>query len=233
MSWKQFAFLTLALVALNAVRYLVSEPAEWLALLGASLLGYFAVLVARRRWRRRAERLRQMRPDEADAVLDTLPPDEGAALRLALGRARSADEAAGADGQEFRYPRTPALIREATFWGSVAIALLAYATLLAGWDAEERWYAVALGLGFTASVGYQRVAWDRELTTIRVSPKGIEQRSADGTVSAVPWHRVAMLRNRPVLMCVDIHSADGRRLRVGYNLVGFPRFLELAVAHFK
>lgn len=231
MSWKQFAGLTLVLVALTALGFVVGQLAEWLAMFGLFLLGYFATRVARRRWRRRAEELRRTIEDEADAALDRLPPDERAAMRIALGRPENPAALSGAEVTEFRYRRTPTLIREGTFWLSAAIALLAYVTLLAGWDREERWYALALGLGMTASVGYQRVAWDRELTIIRVSPAGIEQRSSDGTVVAIPWSEVAVVRNRPVLMRADIHGTRGRRIRAGYSLVGFPRLMELTMAH--
>ena len=227
MSWKHFAYLTLLIAALTAVKFFMGETARWLALLGLFGLGYIATLVARRRWRRRVDSLRSASPEEVDAVLADLPPEERAALRLQLGYGSDAESLTAEDDLEFRYPRTPALLREVTFWASAAIALFAYVTLLASWDPDERWYTLALGLGFTASVGYQRVAWDRELTTIRVSSAGIEQRSADGTVVALQWSEVNGIRNRRLLMCTDICGADRRRVRVGYTLDGFARLIEL------
>ena len=231
MSWKQFAGLTLVIVALTALRFLVGEVAERLALIGLLLLGYFAVRGGRRRWRRRADLLRGSSEGEADAALARLTSDERAAMRIALGRIEIPETFAGESVQEFRYPRTPAMLREGTFWVSAAIALLAYVTLLAGWDREERWYALALGLGFTLSVGYQRVAWERELTTISMSSAGIEQRMSDGTIIAIPWREVVIVRNRPLLMRADIHGMKGRRILVGYTLIGFPRLMELAAAY--
>lgn len=142
MSWKHFAYLTLLIAALTAVKFFMGETARWLALLGLFGLGYIATLVAR-------------------------------------------------------------------------------------WDPDERWYTLALSLGFTASIGYQRVAWDRELTTIHVTSVGIEQRLANGTVVALPWSEVKGLRNRTLLMCNDIYGFDGRRVRVGYTLDGFARLIEL------
>src|SRR5262249_46399311 len=146
----------------------------WVALAGLLLLGYVVYRIRVRQWRRRLDKLRDSEPQQVKDQLSHLTSEERAAMRVALGQVSSDDATAPADGREFKYPQTPRLIREYTFWGSVVLAALAYVSLVLGWDVEERPYEIAIALFFTMSVGLQLLLWDRERATIRVTSSGIQ-----------------------------------------------------------
>jgi hypothetical protein len=64
-----------------------------------------------------------------------------------------------------------------------------------------------------------------------VTPVGIVQRKQDGTRVGILWSELARIRNRRLLMTLELHAADGRRcIRVWYTLQRFPQFMELLVA---
>lgn len=234
MRWKDLVLLVSFLILLNVVRIWRGETVEWLALAGLLVLGYAVYRIRLRHWRRRLDKLRDAAPDQVNVQIARLSPEERAAMRVALGQVCSDDAAAPPDGREFRYPQTPRVIREYTFWASVILAALAYVSLVLGWDIEERRYEIAIALFFTLSVGLQLVLWDRERATVRVTSFGIQSIAADGQVSGVLWSEVAAIRNRRLQMCIDFYAPDGRRrARVGYNLIGFAQFMELVVAHLK
>ena len=234
MRWKDLALIALVSLLLNVIRIWRGENIEWLALVGLFVLGYFVYRIRLRQWRRRLDRLRKTKSSDVSARLAELSPDERAAMRLALGQAAPETPLNAGAERVFQYPRTPAVIRELTFWGSVVLAALGYLAVVFGWDTEERPYAIGLALFFTLSVGAQLFFWDRERWTVRVSSSGLQSVSADGEVSGILWREIALIRSRPLLLCVDFHSRDGkRRARVGYNLVHFAQFMELVVAHLK
>ena len=232
MRWKDVALIALVGLLLNVIRFWRGETVEWLALVALFVLGYFVYRLRLRQWRRRLDRLRDARSEDVTTKLAELSPEERAAMRVALGQA--APEEPLAAERVFHYPRTPALIREYTFWGSVVIAAIAYIAIVLGWDVEERSYQIGLALFFTLSVGLQLSLWERERATIRVTSSGLQSISADGEVSGVLWREIALIRSRRLLHCVDFYSTDGkRRARVGYQLLHFAQFMELVLAHLK
>lgn len=232
MRWKDVGLIALVLLALNVIRFWRGETLELIALGALFVLGYVVYRVRRRQWRRRADRLRALDAEDAKAQLAALSPEERAAMRISLGQAEPEEPLAVE--RVFHYPRTPALIREYTFWGSAVIAALAYLSIVFGWDAEERMYEIGLALFFTLSVGLQLILWDREQAAIRVTASGLQSIAPDGTVSGVLWREIALVRSRRFLNCVEFYSHDGkRRARVSFHLLHFAQFMELVVAHLR
>lgn len=229
MRWKDVALIALVSVLLNVVRFWRGETIEWLSLVALFVLGYFVYRVRLRQWRRRLDQLRETRTRLAE-----LSPEEQAAVRIALGERAPEETLEPGVERLFHYPRTPAVIREATFWLSVAFAAIAYLAIVFGWDVEERPYAIGIALFFTLSVGLQLTLWDRERATIRVTSSGLQSIAADGEVTGILWREIALIRSRQLLNCVDFYSRDGkRRARVGYHLLHFAQFMELVLAHLR
>ena len=235
MRWKDVALIALVSVLLNVIRFWRGEPIEWLALVALFVLGYLVYRVRLRQWRRRLDRLREAKSEDLSTRLAELSPEEQAAMRIALGQAAPEEALAPGADRVFHYPRTPTLIRELTFWGSVVIAAFAYLAIVFGWDVEERPYAIGLALFFTLSVGAQLFFWDRERWTVRVTSSGLQSISPTGEVTGVLWREIALIRaRRGLLNCVDFYSGDGkRRARVGFHLLHFAQFMELVLAHLR
>jgi hypothetical protein len=233
-TWKQFAVLCAVLFLLSLVRVVGGEVARWIALGVILALAYVGAHVSTQRWKRRVEKLKGATPAEREAALAEVPEDDRAAARIALGMV-SADDATvdPTKGEEFGYPRTPAVLREGIFWGSVLMAAIPAVLLALDRVPEgERIYAVLLMLGFSLSVGAQLKYGDWELTRIRLTPSGLQQINPDGSRVGILWSEVTFIRLHRWRGSLEIRGRRAnQRIWVSYKLERFPRFLELVTAY--
>lgn len=232
MNWRQVAAHVLVLAALEALRELFGIKV-WIGLLiGVPIASFLVVRLVRQQRRNRIRAVARLAPEARDAALSAMSDDERAAARIKLGISETGDAARAPDGELFRYPRTPWLLREGTFWVSAVGAAIAFVTIALNWNRSA--FAWVLGLFLTANVGYQARLWDTDLATVRLSTDGIEEVAADGTRTLIRWNEVAGVRYQRWIACLDIVAVgDARKIRVRYNLEGFPRFAERLVAFLK
>ncbi len=232
MNWRQVAAHVLALAALEVLREVFGIEV-WIGLLiGTPIASYLIVRMVREQRRGRIRDVARLAPEAREAALSEMSEDERAAARIKLGMASMGDTAGTNEGEVFRYPRTPWLLREGTFWVSAIGAAIAFATIVLNWNRSA--FAWVLGLFLTANVGYQARLWDTDLATVRLSAEGIEEVAGDGTRTLIRWNEVAGVRYRRWIACLDIVAqGEARTIRVRYNLEGFPRFAERLVAFLK
>ncbi len=234
MKWRSVLAVGAFVAAANVVFSVLRGPAREIFVVLVVVLGAAAPPLWRWRWRRRLSALRALPREEAERAVARLPEWERAAARVALDLVTSADATATPDGRTFRYRHMPKRLREATFWFSVALAVLALGVALEQPAGGDRWYALFMGLFFIASVGYQLLSSGREREAIQVTSSGIRAVAADGTITGLLWGEVAWIRNQRLLGRVEIRALDDRRcIRVRYTLVQFTQFMELVVAHLK
>src|SRR5690606_21258552 len=91
-------------------------------------------------------------------------------------------------------------------------------------------WAFAVGAGFAIGAWAAIAAARDETTIIRLTASGIVQERESGERTGILWSEIATVRPRPLLMALEIVAGDGRRIRVGYSLAQFPRFMELLSA---
>ncbi len=232
MNWVQVAAHLVALAALELLRQLFGIKV-WIGLLIATPIVSFAVVrLVREQRRSRIRAVAQLTPDAREAALARMSDDERAAARLKLGMASREDAATLPEGELFRYPPTPWLLREGTFWVSVLGAVVAFSAVFLNWNRTA--FAWVVGLFLTANIGYQARMWDSDLATVRLSADGIEEVAGDGTRTLIRWYEVAGVRYQRWIACLDIvATGDARRIRVRYTLEGFSRFAERLAAFLK
>jgi hypothetical protein len=234
MSWKEFGYLAVCLVVVRAVGHAAGARWGWLAVAVLFVGGMVVGRALAWRWHRQLDRLRRSDPEELARSLEEMDPTDRSAARLALGLVASGDvRVESVDGETFTYPRTPAALREGTFWGSVLMSALPLTLLAVGMvRPDQTIWAAVVGVGFACSVFVQLRSWDAERTLVTVTPAGIQEVRCDGTRRGILWSEVGAVHDRPWLTAVEISTGDGsRRIRVGYTLERFPRFVELLVAY--
>lgn len=229
MNWRQVAAHVLVLAALEVLRQLFGIKV-WIGLfIGIPIASFLVVRLVREQRRNRIHEVGQLDTAERDVALSAMGDDERAAARIKLGLAGTVD---GADSELFRYPPSPWWLREGMFWVSVFGACLAFSSIFLGWNRSV--FAWVMGLFLTANVGYQARLWDTEVATVRLGADGIEEIGGDGTRTFIGWRDVAGVRYQRWLACLDIVATrDAKKIRVRYNLEGFPRFAERLVAFLK
>lgn len=201
-------------------------------------LGVLAVLVGisirfyyeKRRWRRRINRLREGPPTNAEKALGMMSPADQSAMRLAVGiRPPEPVRVDSSEGEVFSYRRPDTAAREYVYWASLICAAVSFALLALGKVAsDQQLYFLLVGVGFAVSVVYQLSESDRLSRTIRVTPFGFQELAPPDGRIGILWSEVAVIRNRKRPRCIEIVAKDGRkRIRVGFDLVGISRFMEL------
>lgn len=231
MNWRQVTAHVLVLAALEVLRE-VFGIRVWIGLLfGIPVASFLVVRLVREQRRSRIREVAQLDPAARDVALAEMGEDERAAARIKLGLA-NASEDDDDESELFRYPPSPWWLREGTFWASVFGAAIAFSSIFLGWNRSA--FAWVMGLFLTANVGYQARLWDTEVATVSLSTEGIEEMSGDGTHTFIAWSEVAGVRYRRWIACLDIvATGEKRKIRVRYNLEGFPRFAERLVAFLK
>ena len=230
MSRKTLAILALPIILFQAIPLVTGGRDGSLivlaVLIGISIRFYYE----KRRWRRRISRLREGPRANAEKAIETMAPADRSAMRLAVG-IRSPDPVRldSSEGEVFSYSRPDTGVREYVYWASLICAAISFALLALGRIApDQRLYFLLVGAGFAVSVVYQLRESDRQSRTIRVTPFGFQEIAPpDGRVGIL-WSEVAIIRNRRRPRCIEIVAKDGRRrIRVGFDLVGISRFMEL------
>jgi hypothetical protein len=233
-NWKEFGCLAVCLAGVRVVSHTAGPRWGWLTFAALLVGGMIAGRVLAWRWGRRIDRLSRLGRDDLARALGEMDQADRSAARVALGMVTPDDvRVESADGETFTYARTPAVLREGTFWGSVLMSALPLTLLAVGMvRPDQRIWAALVGVGFAGSVFVQLRSWDAERTLVTVTTAGIQEVRFDGTRRGILWSEVGAVLDRPWLTAVEISTTDGsRRIRVWYALERFPRFMELLVAY--
>ena len=234
MNWKTLAILALPIILFQAIPLVTGGRDGSLGVLailvGISIRYYYE----KRRWRRRISRLREGPRANAEKALEMMSPADRSAVRVAVGiRSPEPVRVAPSEGEVFSYRRPDTGVREYVYWVSLICAAASFALLALGKvAADQTLYFLVVGIGFAVSVVYQLRESDRQSRTIRVTPFGFQELAPpDGRVGIL-WSEVAIIRNRKRPRCIEIVAKDGRRrIRVGFDLVGISRFMELVAEY--
>ncbi|MBI3791504.1 MAG: hypothetical protein HY275_11585 [Gemmatimonadetes bacterium] len=232
MNWRQVAAHLLVLAALEALREALGVKVWIGAFIGIPVTTFILMRLVRLQRRERLRQVAALAPAERARALEAMTDDERAAARIQLGIATVDDGRVAPGSERFGYPRTPWALREGTFWVSAIGAAVAFFAIVSGWHRTT--FAWLVGLFLTGSVGMQQRLWNSDLVSFTLGPEGIEEVEPDGTRTFIRWSEVTGVKYRRWIASLDINAEPtGRRIRVRYNLEGFPRFAELLVAYLR
>jgi hypothetical protein len=231
MHWERFGQLTAIVIALEAARF-TGEPLLGFTALVFLLLAGRLVNFVRGDGRRRHIAL--VRALSTDAVVRSWGPEprkRNATHSRATPVQRGVLTAHEAS-EMFEYRRTPKAVREFTFWSSVALSASSLgALIIARVPPNERLWTWLIGLVFLYSVFVQLGLPASEGRKYCLTNTGIWQIEVDGKREVILWNEVTRFRARHWRGALEVRSSDGRRMEVGYQLLEFPRFVELLVSH--
>jgi hypothetical protein len=239
MTQRQFLFRwILFTAAFGAALEGLGEPLEvqlqyLVAALGLVCLGGLIVVILLRglaawRVRRAVHLLRRFDAGRRETLLSGLP---NASVRAALQRSLEPHGAPTIEGLVERFKFSPIDRREITamMWAVLAAGVAAVFMQRAVGPGTLR--SVVLGgcslllLGIALTFGWALVKWQR---TFEVSPFGLSELGAEGSVRRIYWHAPLVLRNRPRLRRCELSIAgDADHIDIPYSVVGFERLIEL------
>ena len=186
------------------------------------------------RWqmRRGVQVLRSLDPDDAARILDRMwsgSPRQYYRERL------DAEGSIVRDGSTERFPFSPTTQRETTiaYWCAAGATATVFAVLLIGGPGIPRFTGRTLWtVGGTLCVlaGWARGRSTHLETVLEITPFGLAELTEDGARGrSVRWTQALVLRARPRLRRLDLHSEDGVVIPLDYARIGFARLVALVL----